>query len=57
MRWFPKAIIALGIWIVVSPWLLGAESVTPIRWSNVIAGVAVALIGCWMLWGTDTTKQ
>jgi hypothetical protein len=41
--------LALGVWVAVSPWLLGASARTPISWSNVVSGVAVALIGLWGL--------
>lgn len=43
---------ALGLWLVVSPWLLGF-SVTVAAMSNaVIVGIAVAVMALWAL-GTD----
>ena len=56
MSYLPKAVIALGVWILVSPWVLGAASVTPIRWSNVITGAAIALAGCWLLFGNERDR-
>ncbi len=56
MRWLLKAQVALGVWVLISPWVLGAASVTPIRWSNVVVGAAVALTGCWLLFGNERDR-
>ena len=52
MKWLPKIEIILGVWILVSPWLLGYASFTPALWSNIISGAIVVLLGLWGLFGT-----
>ncbi|MDP3974874.1 MAG: SPW repeat protein [Candidatus Jorgensenbacteria bacterium] len=37
------ALVAGGVWIAVSPWILGFSSVNLARWSNVLAGGLVAI--------------
>jgi hypothetical protein len=51
--------VALGLWIAVSPWLLGfAMAVTP-RWTHVGVGIAVAALAAielWLIHGTPTAR-
>ena len=54
MRWLSRVQIVLGIWILVSPWILGYASFTPALWSSIISGSAVALLGLWGLFGEPT---
>ncbi|MES2261832.1 MAG: SPW repeat protein [Pseudomonadota bacterium] len=40
--------LLVGIWVVASPWVLaGAGLAPPMRWNNVVAGVAVAVLALW----------
>ena len=50
---FPRIAITLGVWVVVSPWVLGFYNVTPALWSSVASGAIVALVGLWELFGSD----
>jgi hypothetical protein len=43
---------ALGIWLVISPWVLGFGTITAAMANAVIIGVAVAVLAIWAL-GTD----
>jgi hypothetical protein len=43
--------IAIGILLLVSPWILGFASVHSALWMNVGSGAAVALLGFWGLFG------
>ncbi|MEK7590316.1 MAG: SPW repeat protein [Patescibacteria group bacterium] len=45
--WIDWICLIIGIWIVVSPWVLGYSSFTPALWSNVIVGVLIFLIALW----------
>lgn len=51
--WFGKIAVVLGIWIVISPWVLGFASFAPALWSNIAVGAAVALLGFWQIFGRD----
>lgn len=37
------ALVAGGVWIAVSPWVLGFSSVNLGRWSNVLVGGLMAI--------------
>lgn len=41
----------VGLWILLSPWTLGFSGITSARWSSVIAGVTIAGLSAWLLFG------
>jgi hypothetical protein len=41
--------LALGVWLSVSPWILGFSSSAVPRWNAVITGVIVAALAAWVL--------
>lgn len=41
--------IALGIWLVVSPWALGFQATAALRWNAVVTGAVVAALAAWVL--------
>ncbi len=43
--------LVLGIWILLSPWLLGFSSISFMTWSNLIAGIILILINVWAIFG------
>ncbi|RJQ29516.1 hypothetical protein C4571_01570 [Candidatus Parcubacteria bacterium] len=47
-RWIE---IGLGVWIIVSPWILGFSSISIMKWSNVIVGMCLVLLHVWMIFG------
>ena len=52
MAWEEWANVVLGVWLVVSPWVLGFADVTMAMWNAVIVGIVVAALALWAL-GTD----
>lgn len=52
MAWEEWSSVALGAWMVVSPWVLGFAGVTAAMWNAVVVGLAVAVFALWAL-GTD----
>ena len=52
MAWEEWTNILLGIWLVVSPWVLGFAEVTAAMWNAVIVGIIVAALSLWSL-GND----
>ena len=52
MAWQEWANLALGVWLAISPWLLGFGGLFAATWNAVIAGAVVALLALWAL-GTD----
>jgi len=53
MKWINYGQLILGLWVLVTPWILGYASVTPALWSSVIAGVFIALLALWSILGDD----
>ncbi|MEK7555456.1 MAG: SPW repeat protein [Patescibacteria group bacterium] len=43
--------LILGLWVVISPWLLGFYGNSMALWSNVIAGVLIIILSLWELFG------
>ena len=41
--------LALGCWLLVSPWLLGFSTSTALMWNTVIAGGLVVVFAGWVL--------
>jgi hypothetical protein len=45
----PRIATLLGVWLVLSPWLLGASDNLLLLWTNSAVGAALALSGSWHL--------
>jgi hypothetical protein len=39
-----------GLWVVVSPWILGFSDVGPAKWSSVLVGLLIFLSGAWSIY-------
>ncbi|WP_030606319.1 SPW repeat protein [Streptomyces sclerotialus] len=42
MSW---AMSAIGVWLIISPWIVGSSPDAGVVWNNVIVGVLTALLG------------
>lgn len=40
----------LGVWLVVSPWILGFAALTAALWNHVAVGLLIAALAAWELW-------
>lgn len=47
----------LGIWLIVSPWLLGFDGISLAKWSSVIAGLVLAVVFAWELFAEKEDKE
>jgi hypothetical protein len=45
--WLSWLNVILGIWVIVSPWVLGFSSTPTPMWDNVIVGIVVVILGIW----------
>ena len=52
MAWEEWVNVVLGVWLVISPWVLGFSSLATAMWNAVIVGIVVAVLALWAL-GTD----
>ncbi|HDH31173.1 MAG TPA: hypothetical protein ENH26_00110 [Candidatus Wolfebacteria bacterium] len=48
LSWFQ---LVLGLWVIISPWLLGFYVNNVALWSNVVAGAAIVILSLWMIFG------
>ncbi len=46
--------LVLGLWIFVSPWILGFSDISTALWSNAIAGALVVIFALWELFGSKS---
>jgi hypothetical protein len=47
--------VALGAWLLASPWLLGFAAMTALTWNAVIMGLIVVLLSGWVLYTESGT--
>ena len=52
MAWEEWVSVALGVWLAISPWVLGFTGLVAATSNAVIVGIAVAVLALWAL-GTD----
>jgi hypothetical protein len=43
--------LVLGLWVLVSPYILGFSDISTALWSNVIVGIAIMISALWQLFG------
>ncbi len=52
-----KVQLIVGLWLIISPWLLGFASASPMKWSSVIAGTIVFLMNLWEIFGPPPSSN
>ena len=52
-RWIE---LILGIWILISPWLLGYSDISVMKWSNLLCGLILILVGVWGIFESSIKK-
>jgi hypothetical protein len=50
--WEEWAELVLGIWLIVSPWVLGFSDLKSATYNGVILGIVIAVLGAWSLVNT-----
>jgi hypothetical protein len=45
------AMVALGVWLVLSPWLLGFGPETTAAWNSVVVGMVIGVLALWAAMG------
>jgi len=49
-------LLVLGVWVLISPWILGFFEISAALFSNVVAGLAIAIIMMRKIFG-DKNEQ
>jgi len=57
MKWISRIEIIIGVWVFISPWILGYASVTPALWGSVISGAIIAILGLWGVFEKKLNKK
>ncbi|MGC9968365.1 MAG: SPW repeat protein [Minisyncoccia bacterium] len=47
----------VGFWILLSPWLLGYANLSIAKWSSILCGLILVLMGVWSLFGEKQNKN
>jgi hypothetical protein len=42
--------LVLGLWLIISPWVLGFSIAAGAMWTHVILGIIAVVISAWALW-------
>ncbi len=53
MKWLSWAMLVMGIWLILSPFVLGYWGVTSALWVQLVVGVLVGLSAIWQLVDTN----
>lgn len=48
--------LVLGLWVLVSPWIMSFADLTVALWSNVIAGALIVIFALWQLFGGKSSS-
>jgi hypothetical protein len=48
--WPERASLLLGLWVAISPLMLGFAAVTPAAWSTALTGALVVVLAAWTAW-------
>lgn len=49
-EWEEWLSLIAGIWVVVSPWVLGFTAITIATWTHVVLGLLIAAAAAWEIW-------
>jgi hypothetical protein len=57
--WVSWATLAIGVWLILAPWIVGFSAITAAMWSHLIVGVIMAVIALLEVAGaySDTTVR
>lgn len=47
MRWYHWALIVIGVWLLLAPWLLGFSELNLAAWNSIMAGALVIVFTLW----------
>ena len=43
--------LVLGLWVLISPWVLGFSTISLAKWSSVLVGIILVLAAVWERFG------
>ena len=54
MKWNHIVLVILGVWLIVSPWVLAYSALNLPSWNNILMGTLVIVF---TLWNVSTIKE
>ena len=54
IKYIGWAHLVLGLWVMVSPWVVGFVYVNAALWSCLVAGLLIIIGGLWEIFGDKT---
>ena len=49
--------LILGIWVFVSPWVLGFSEIDVALWGNMVAGALILVVSLWEIFGKSPSPM
>jgi hypothetical protein len=49
-EWEEWIAAALGVWLIISPWVLGFAAMATALWTHIVLGVVIAALAVWRGW-------
>jgi hypothetical protein len=49
-EWEEWASVVLGVWLVVSPWVVGFTHNVVAQWTHIVLGLLIAAVAVWEVW-------
>lgn len=40
----------MGLWVLLSPWILGFGDISLAKWSSILSGLIIFLVGVWNIY-------
>lgn len=51
MNYFNWAKFVLGLWVFISPWILGFAGYPLALWNNILSGAGIVVLTLWIIFG------
>ena len=55
--WLSWVNAALGVWLIVSPWVFGNASNSRVLWNDIILGAIILVLGAWSALATEMGRR
>jgi hypothetical protein len=56
-EWEEWASLVLGLWLVVSPWVIGFAHGVVAQWTHIVLGLLLAAVAAWEVWLQHSDKS
>lgn len=57
MKWNHWAVIILGVWLILSPWILGYSELNLVTWNSIAIGALIIVFTFWNISLTSVSES